>query len=381
MSKNNKAKPKAVPLAVPEPGDDAAERKRVLNVLAQRRYRQKRKEHIRKLEAHAADHDSRTVDESVHLSKPKHTVSVHDLDEHASQEYARAIQATDAPPELQHQVLVHDLGEDQPREYAIDDCRAMPMRTSFGALEPAMSPSDPFASYVANDLWDTPMLASFPSTPLSSSGHSSSNDETWSVTSRTQRRCLQGAPQMQTPTSQDTTYSFPDETFLEVSELALLRGCMSIARRMNIQDIMWSLSSTSPFTDPSVAAQSDHLPSNLRPTWTQMTVPHHPVVDLLPWPAARDRMIKVLSQPSEFRPPGAASPMALVDFIYDLEDSAEGVRISGSDPYSEDSWEVGEKVFTSWWWMLDRDIIRRSNELRISRGAPMLGGSILGEVA
>jgi len=89
-----------------------------------------------------------------------------------------------------------------------------------------------------------------------------------------------------------------------------------------------------------------------------------------------------LSQPPELRPPSAASPMALVDLVYDIEDSAEGVRISGSDPYSDRNWEVGEKVFKSWWWCFDKDIIRRSNELRASRGAPMLGtGSILGEVA
>ena len=92
-------------------------------------------------------------------------------------------------------------------------------------------------------------------------------------------------------------------------------------------------------------------------------------------------MIMVLSQPPDIRPPSAASPLALFEFVYDIEDSAEGIRISGSDPFSEHNWELGEKVFKSWWWVFDRDIIRRSNELRVSRGAPLLGGSILGEVA
>ena len=72
--------------------------------------------------------------------------------------------------------------------------------------------------------------------------------------------------------------------------------------------------------------------------------------------------------------------MALLEFVYDLEDSAEGVRISGDDPSSENNWELGEKIFKSWWWIFDRDIIRRSNQLRTARGAPALGGSILGEV-
>jgi hypothetical protein len=68
--------------------------------------------------------------------------------------------------------------------------------------------------------------------------------------------------------------------------------------------------------------------------------------------------------------------MALIEFVYDLEDGAEGVRIAGSDPCSDQNWEIGEKVFSSWWWMFDRDIVRRSNELRAMRGAPMLGTSI-----
>lgn len=62
-----------------------------------------------------------------------------------------------------------------------------------------------------------------------------------------------------------------------------------------------------------------------------------------------------------------------MDLAYDIEDSAEGIRIFGPDPYSDSNWEIGEKVFRSWWWAFDRDVIRRSNELRVSRGAPPLG--------
>jgi len=237
------------------------------------------------------------------------------------------------------------------------------------------------------ELWDTSMLLpSLPSTPLSSSKHSSSGEsETWSsVPLATARQSPDDEPKtfQSAVAAEDMIYSFPDESYLEMAELTLLRGCMAIARRLGIQDTIWSLAGVSPFTNPDMAlAEFNHLPANLRPTLLQMTIPHHPVIDLLPWPSARDRMIGILAQPPEIRPPGAASPMALLEFVYDIEDGAEGVRISGSDPYSASNWEVGEKVFKSWWWIFDRDIIKRSNELRASRGAPMLGGSILGEIA
>ena len=276
-----RANQKAAPLAVPEPGNDAIERKRVLNVLAQRRYRQRRKEHIRKLEAQAASGDI-----------------VPDASE------------SDAGPDIGVPYLngTQEMVEDELQRYAFDKCQRVATATSVDN-QPLVSPPDPFACFLPSDqgLWDTSiLLPSLPSTPLSMSKHSSSTEsEPWSLTPQSGEkdspRCRPATPQLQPLAALETTYSFPDEAYLEMSELTLLRGCMEIARRMNIQDIIWSLASTSPFTDPTTAlAQFDGLPANLRPTWTQMTIPHHPVVDMLPWPAARDRMIKVLSQPPRF---------------------------------------------------------------------------------
>ncbi|OCT44251.1 hypothetical protein CLCR_00667 [Cladophialophora carrionii] len=364
-----KGQVRAVPLAIPEPGADAAERKRVLNVLAQRRYRQKRKEHIRKLEAKASvadqPHEAPQLDS---FSDPR------------------------APPELDDQAA-SDIQQPQcpfaaAHLYPFDDGPVLPNDVDLAA-QTLVSPGDPFSNILPEDqgLWDTSiLLPSLPSTPLSTSKHSSSGEsETWSLTPPA---VAKSPPEWQA-TSQpadfaagDMTFSFPDEAYLEMTELTLLRGFMAIARRLNVHDEVWSLTAQSPFANSAAAmAEFNHLPANLRPSLLQLTVPHHPIIDLLPWPSTRDRMIQVLMQPPEFRPPSAASPMALLDFVYDVEDSAEGVRVSGDDPYSANNWEVGEKVFTSWWWVFDKDIIMRSNELRASRGAPLLGGSILGEVA
>ncbi|KIX97231.1 uncharacterized protein Z520_07346 [Fonsecaea multimorphosa CBS 102226] len=382
MSGNKgQVKRKAVKLAIPQPGENAAERKRVLNVLAQRRYRQRRKEHIKKLEAQAADVNGDPNVFYEQSPQPRSPTKSANADGSQIDTGSQPSQPSFQTPDISFE----DSACDYPFETAGEPA-------SFPALSDAFPNYDAysFASMATEEqaLWDTSvLLPSLPSTPLSSSKHtSSSKSDTWSLTPVP---AVQGSPgtgqttpQAQSMFDQEMTYSFPDEAHLEMAELTLLRGCMAIARRMKVQDIIWSLTATSPFADPSTSlAQFSHLPSNLQPTLIQMTIPHHPVIDLLPWPQARNRMIQVLSQPPEFRPPGAASPMALLDFVYDLEDSAEGVRISGSNPYSEMNWEVGEKVFKSWWWILDRDIVQRSNELRASRGAPMLGsGSILGEV-
>ncbi|KIX07484.1 uncharacterized protein Z518_02137 [Rhinocladiella mackenziei CBS 650.93] len=369
----SQVKRKAPELELPRPGEDAAERKRVLNVLAQRRYRQRRKEHLQNLEAQVSNTEAGTI------ATPHTTAEVSN-----APSSIHADQVLFEPSTYLEEVTFE--GSPPHREDTLNQCQL---------LTPE---ADPFATQDASlfefptdnqCFWDASiLLPSLPSTPLSESTHSSNQSTTWSLTSLPgidgpPPKSPSHPPSPAAPLGQDIQYSFPDEAHLEMTELTLLRGCMSIARRMNIQEMIWSLTSTSPFTEPAMAmAQFNHLPLNLQPTALQMTMAHHPLIDLLPWPSVRDRIIMVLSQPPDLRPSGAASPMALLEFVYDIEDSAEGIRISGNDPYSGNNWEIGEKVFKSWWWMFDKAIIRRSNELRAARGAPLLGnGSVLGEVA
>lgn len=412
---STKAQPKrkADDIDLPARGQDPAERKRVLNVLAQRRYRQRKKEHVEKLEAHLKPTDDAAPSDMQSSTKTKAVPS--DTQSAASQPCevrggTSPANSTSIMNELP--TIVNDIYDDHSCDPTVwfsssstDQIQkqviSQPATTHSGSLL-----VDPFATYDANSLsfpidgqsfWATPVARpSTSNSPESSTaGSSSSGSVSWSlplfplvseeeddstVTTMGQSNQVSAS----SPTS-DLQYCFPDEAHLEVLELTLLRGCMMIANRLNVQDMIWTLTALSPFTEPAMAfAQYKHLPANLQPTMIQMTVPHHPIIDLLPWPRVRDRMITVLSQPPEFRPPQAASHTALLDFVYDVEDSSEGIRLSGSDPYSANNWEVGEKVFHSWWWIFDRDVLKRSNELRKLRGAPLLGsqpGNILGEIA
>jgi hypothetical protein len=114
------------------------------------------------------------------------------------------------------------------------------------------------------------------------------------------------------------------------------------------------------------------LPQNLRPTEVQKRVPHHPLFDILPWPSVRTKFICVFAQPMQMRPPAARDPMALMQVIFDMDDSAEGVRVTGSDMYKEGNWEIGQTFFANWWWALDRSVVENSNTLRRKRGADKL---------
>ncbi|PTB70923.1 hypothetical protein BBK36DRAFT_1108462 [Trichoderma citrinoviride] len=171
------------------------------------------------------------------------------------------------------------------------------------------------------------------------------------------------------PSSSDG--SFADSYLLPVHELTLLRAITRIAERIGCPQQIWSLDAVSPFTQ-GTATPTEQLPPAWKPTTSQLLVPHHPLLDFLPWPQVRDRVISIFSMPEGMRPPHAAGPLALVNFAYDFEDNSEGVRVYGGDPYDASCWEVGQVLFERWWFIFDRDVIENSNRWRRLRGAPPL---------
>ena len=160
-----------------------------------------------------------------------------------------------------------------------------------------------------------------------------------------------------------------DSYLLPMNELTVLRAIQRISERLNVSSF-WSLDASSPFATGATAPHS--LPPAWRPTTSQLVVPHHPIIDFLPWPGVRDRFLGVMSLPDEARPDGASGPLALVNFAYDAEDASEGLRIWGDDIYDPGSWEVGQVLFERWWFLFDREIIENSNRWRRLRGASAL---------
>lgn len=187
-------------------------------------------------------------------------------------------------------------------------------------------------------------------------------------------------------TSESSNFSFPDDRTLEVPSLTLLNAATKVAYRLNLAHLIWDLTATSPFyrpdsTLPSHEASSTStpipegsidtttIPSHLQPTPTQRFIPHHPVIDLLPWPATRDKLIQVFNLPEHLRPKSAQDPMALVRLVYDMEDvGGEGIKVRCGDPFNAQGWEIGQVVFERWWWAFDAGVVDQSNWLRRERG-------------
>lgn len=202
----------------------------------------------------------------------------------------------------------------------------------------------------------------------------------------------------------DTTFfSFPDDGLLTVPSLILINAATRVAQRLNIAEAIWDFAAISPFynrqsqpfvvapprgsiqlptpeTFPADRVQGENLPldvtqlpSHLRPTPTQRLVPHHPALDLLPWPTTRDKLIQVFHLPAESRPKNAQGSMGLWRLMYDMEDaSGEGLKVHGQDPFDLNGWELGQVLFERWWWAFEISVVESSNRARKERGQEKL---------
>ena len=151
-----------------------------------------------------------------------------------------------------------------------------------------------------------------------------------------------------------------------------MKAGFNIAGMLDCTDSIWDLTFLRVLNPSTLTNSTTILPPNLRPTEAQQRVPHHPIFDIFPWPSVRTKFIFVFSQPVQMRPPIARDPMALMQLFYDMDDSSEGLRVSGSDWCSESNWEIGQAFFKNWWWVLDREVVDHSNTLRRKRGADKL---------
>ncbi|TPX07315.1 uncharacterized protein E0L32_010737 [Thyridium curvatum] len=355
-------------LHVPDINDDAAERKRVLNVLAQRRYRERRRK------GNNASDTSKKRDATTSSQAPSSCSQTPGASSSRSSEEAAGRQndlelarSTEAVP-LDMDVFLD--GEIDP---------SWPATTAEFLAGPALSTTDDSST---TDL---------------TLGAALGNDLTPSTIDPSILTAFSSSSPSTTSTSMTTPPSFPDTYLLPMPQLTLLKGLLRVAFRLGISSEIWHPQTLSPFylgtVKPETAAA---LPASWRPTATQRTVPHHPVLDLLPWPAARDRMIQVLALPTSadggggggggggeedaelvgMMPMGGGAEcdraLVLSRLVYDMEDGAEGLRIWGADPYEAGAWEVGQVVFERWWFMFDREIVDQSDRWREMRGAARL---------
>ncbi|KAF3930344.1 hypothetical protein ABW19_dt0207931 [Dactylella cylindrospora] len=341
--------------------EDPAERKRVLNVLAQRRYRRRKREHQLELEmqVNRQKQRSQSLSQGKDLSPTEWDPIGADRSENARElEYLRR-----RVQELEAALYAKSL----------DTQSAVPLSSTSDPFEPfgnsgvveqlsASSESDPgtFGSEGIFDGWMLAQTSGPQEVPTSSS-------------STTLPPFPDIGDFLQSFTS--TSFNFPDEANLSIPAFSLLRACTLIARRLKVCHLLWDFTATSLFYG---STSSDHhdLPADLQPTITQLTVPHHPMLDLLPWPKVRDKLISTFRLQETTWPVHKSERLNVLRLVYDMEnseaDGLEGVRVNGIDAFDGSGWEVGQGFFTVWWWALDPQVVGRSNYWRNQRGDPKL---------
>jgi hypothetical protein len=170
-------------------------------------------------------------------------------------------------------------------------------------------------------------------------------------------------------------FTFPSEHVIDIPTLKTMEVTLRIAQMLGLTNELLDLTTTRVFDVSTIPVPLEDLPENLRPTEAQLLLPHYAVIDLLPWPSIRTKLICLFNQPDQLRPPIARGNMGIMRLIQDLDDESEGVRVAldvDEHGYDEKGWEIGQAVIKDWWWALDPGIISNSNRLRHMRGAPKL---------
>ncbi|KPM42399.1 hypothetical protein AK830_g4146 [Neonectria ditissima] len=362
-------------LPVPHIEEDAAERKRVLNVLAQRRYREKKR--LNRLKAAGKDEVKEAENTATQTQEPSPSSSSDNQVEdsvHVAATPSEIIVPSLAPtPSIMAGL---DLGTESQLDEIVDEVvttsdfaisTLAPTSGIIAGLDMGLSQWDPLGDMSFPSLLPQLMMPddlhgeNIVQQPESSATPSISEDASLTI----------DPSKLDTSPMPSSDIDFTDSYHLPMLELSLAMAVARIADRLGSGQGIWDLECTSVFNTGN-GTPANQLPVAWRPTRTQIVLPHHPLFDFLPWPRVRDRIINIMALPDDQRPPNAKGPLALVNFAYDIEDSAEGVRIYGEDPCEPGSWEVGQVMFERWWYLFDREIIANSNRWRRLRGAPPL---------
>ncbi|KAK3381756.1 hypothetical protein B0H63DRAFT_476568 [Podospora didyma] len=99
-------------------------------------------------------------------------------------------------------------------------------------------------------------------------------------------------------------------------------------------------------------------PKSLQPTALQLTVVHNPLIDCIPFPSMRDRIL---------------SASAIIDMETLRNDVLTmGFMCWGRRPWDARGWEIPAAFVDKWWWLLDEDIVAMTNFWREERADEVL---------
>lgn len=162
----------------------------------------------------------------------------------------------------------------------------------------------------------------------------------------------------------------------------LVRGLTTNIISLGLDPRLMHTNIPSPFTSTQISSRlpdpAIHLPPMLRPTLLQKSIPHHPEIDMLPFPRVRDNALLAVGDYDEFELcmdilglDLGASSVPERDRTSDM--ASTGLLVWG-DPWIPGSWEVSEGFAKKWQWLLCgcTEVLDSTNYWRQQRGEQRL---------
>ncbi|UPL00110.1 hypothetical protein LCI18_011044 [Fusarium solani-melongenae] len=138
------------------------------------------------------------------------------------------------------------------------------------------------------------------------------------------------------------------DMLLSLVQFNTTRALVMNARIMNITSELMLPDARSRLPDHAIngAATIPSVPSSLEPTHLQLTVSHHPWVDILPFPEVRDNILRHDEKSYDKK--------ALCRELRGFQDVANGLggMIVWGDPSDSGAWEVTEAFASKWPWVI-----------------------------
>jgi Domain of unknown function (DUF3425) len=162
-----------------------------------------------------------------------------------------------------------------------------------------------------------------------------------------------------------------DQKLLTLLHFNLVRALTQNVFILNLNPDDMNSNLESPFISTQSGIKAEALPEMLRPTELQKTVPHHPEIDVFPFPRYRDNMIRLGSTH-----PGEEFCMDLLYGVESDENSRDGGLngrtglIAWGEPWLQGSWEVEEGFARKYREFFGgcMELLESTNHWRASRG-------------
>lgn len=134
-----------------------------------------------------------------------------------------------------------------------------------------------------------------------------------------------------------------EDTLLSLVQFNMTRALVANANILGITTRLMSRQARSRFASTGVETELiDSLPSSLRPTIFQLTIPHHPWIDLIPVPELRNRLLHL-----DINSYDAAELCRDMRGFQRVIDGRGGITVWG-EPWDPNGWEVSPAFAQKW---------------------------------